>query len=455
MCILHHQNETDEMRKLFWIPLILTALLTLQQHAKADDKKELKYNLSTNGKKYVKAVFVNQVWLRYNQSNPGTTVNGDPKDATVDIGLRRTRMQFFGQLSDHVFFYMHFGMNNFNYLAQNAGNRKLQAFFHDALAEFHVFKNSNALKIGGGLTVANGLSRFSQPSSSTIMTADVPVFIQTTVEQTDEFSRKLSMFARGQLGKLDYRLIMSDPFPVQTNGTTPPPIGNAATFTTYGHQKQFQALLIYNLMDKEPNTTPYMTGTYLGDKKILNIEAGAIYQKNATWNLRGTDTGFNDMLHWSVAMFADMPMENNKYALSAYATYLSTDYGPDYIRNSGIMNPANGNTDPVIFNGAGNSYPTFGTGSSIYAQLGFRLPRDMFKDLGTLMPYVSYRWSSYDKLADPVSVTDAGINWLIDKHNSKLSLNYQLRPVFENTPSRQIIRSSSASSVWLQYQVSL
>jgi hypothetical protein len=79
----------------------------------------------------------------------------------------------------------------------------------------------------------------------------------------------------------------------------------------------------------------------------------------------------------------------------------------------------------------------------------------MFGDLGTLMPYVSHRWSSFNKLTDPVNVIDAGVNWLIDKHNAKLSLNYQLRPVFEVQPGGAIINTSNANSVWLQYQVSL
>jgi len=48
---------------------------------------------------------------------------------------------------------------------------------------------------------------------------DVPVFAQATVDQTDEFSRKLSVYARGQVGRLDYRLVLTDPFPVNTNGT--------------------------------------------------------------------------------------------------------------------------------------------------------------------------------------------------------------------------------------------
>ncbi|MBC7553378.1 MAG: hypothetical protein H7257_05320 [Taibaiella sp.] len=414
---------------------------------------ELKYNLDSKGSRYIKATILNQTWLRWNESNPGSLVNGEPQATTVDIGMRRTRFQLYGQLTDHVFFYTQYGLNNFNFLAQNAGNRKIQAFFHDVVGEYRVFKGKDYLKVGGGLTVLNGLSRFSQPGVTSIMTTDVPVFLQVTVDQTDEFARRLAVYGRGQLGRFDYRVAISDPFPIQTNGVPPAPIGKDATFTTYGHTRQFNAFFMYNLLDREPNTTPYMAGTYLGDKKVLNIEAGVIYQSRATWSLANTDTVFHNMLHWSAAVYADMPLKQNKYAVSTYAGYFFTDYGRGYIRNNGIMNPANGVNGQGGFNGAGNAYPMFGTGNSIYAQLGLRLPDSMLGKAGTLMPYVSYRWSGYEKLAGAVNVYDAGVNWLLNRHQSKLSFNYQLRPVFTQNPAGEYITADNASSAWLQYQV--
>lgn len=436
---------------------LLAILNTMAQDTTTSKPKpltELKLNLTPDGSKYIKATFLTQVWLRYNQSNSGTTVNGEPKNSTVDIGLRRTRLQLYGQLTDHVFFYTQFGLNNFNYLSQNAGNRKLQAFFHDMLGEYKVFKGNDKLKLGGGLTILSGLSRFSQPSVGTIMTTDVPVFLQATVDQTDEFARKLSVYARGQLGKLDYRLAFTDPFPIQTNGATPPVPGADAQFSTFGHTHQYQGFLSYNFLEKEPHTTPYMAGTYLGDRKVLNLEGGVIYQDKASFTRIGADTAYHKMLLWSVALFADMPLQNNKYAVSAYAGYFNTGYGPNYIRNNGIMNPANGNREATVFNGAGNAYPMFGTGHSVYTQVGLRLPNHLLgKEGGTLLPYLSWRWSDYEKLSSPVNVYNAGVNWLINKHQSKLSLNYELRPVFTRQTDGSIARNSNAGSAWLQYQV--
>jgi hypothetical protein len=200
-----------------YFKIAFTFLVLLAFNANAQNR-EIRYNLNEEGNQYIKFTFLNQTWIRWNQSNPGTLVNNSPAANTLDIGLRRTRMQLFGQISPRVFFYTQFGMNNFNYLSQNAGNRKLQVFFHDAIAEYNVFENTNYLKLGGGLAFTNGLSRFTQPSIGTIMTLDVPVFAQATVDQTDQFGRKLSIYARGQIGRLDYRLALSDPFAIQTNG---------------------------------------------------------------------------------------------------------------------------------------------------------------------------------------------------------------------------------------------
>jgi hypothetical protein len=419
--------------------------------------EEIKMKLNEDGSHYIKFTFSNQTWLRFNESNPGTTVLGEKSPRTVDIGLRRTRMQFFGQITDHVFFYTQFGQNNSNFLAANGGNRKLQAFFHDALGEYKVWKGSDMLKLGGGLTITNGLSRFSQPSVSSIMTMDVPVFAQATVDQTDEFSRKLSVYARGQVGKIDYRIVMSDPFPVITNGQPAPTITQNATFAQIGHQKQYQGFFMYNFFDKETHTTPYMTGTYLGKKRVLNFEAGFITQKNAS------ETGDTDpttkivsnvKLHnmnlWSAALYYDAPVNREKgTAISAYAGYFDLNYGPGYLRNNGIMNPADG-----IIGGnsgtQGNAFPMFGTGNVVYAQFGYLLKKDLLGEgIGTLMPYASVMSADYTRLQDRMNVIDVGVNWLIKGHNSKLTLDYQNRPTYGTTYNK----TGNKSQVVLQYQV--
>ncbi|GAB3890644.1 hypothetical protein GCM10028803_01650 [Larkinella knui] len=428
----------------------------------------MKYNLNESGSHFFKVTFLNQTWLRLNQSNPGTTVIGEPKNNTFDIGLRRTRIQMFGQVSDHVFVYFQFGMNNFNFLNASPGfnttgtlsNRKVQAFFHDAVAEYLVFKNKDYLKIGGGLTIVNGLSRFSQPSVGTIMSMDVPVFAQATVDQTDEFSRKLSLYARGQVGPIDYRVAVSDPFPVQTNGAAPPALGPNANFALKGHNKQFQGMLLYSFFDKEANQTPgYMTGTYLGKKKIFNLEAGFITQKNAVWHTgaTATDTVYQAMNLWSVAAFLDMPTNRAKgSAINAYLGYFNLNYGRNYLRYNGIMNPASGTTQAVGGLGGtqGNAFPMFGTGSVIYSQVGYLFRQDLLGSGGTLMPYAQAQIGNYDRVNKSMGVYNFGLNWLIKGHNAKLTLDYQNRPYYQALPATgQLDAQGRRGQLVLQYQV--
>lgn len=419
-------------------------------------QQEMRFNLNPTGDRYVKLTFTNQLWLRANQSNPGTLVMGESAPNTFDIGLRRTRMQLFGQVTDRMFFYTQLGMNNFNFLSSNAGNRKLQLFIHDAVGEYNVLRGKNPFKLGGGLTICTGLSRFTQPSIGTIATLDVPVFAQATVDQTDEFARKLSVYARGQVGKLDYRVALSDPFPITTNGAAQPPISSDATFAQKGHRHQYQAFLSWNFLEREPHITPYMQGTYLGKKKILNLEAGAIFQPRATWNLAGVDTAYHNMLLWSVAAFLDMPVsKTGTSAVNAYLGYFNLDYGPNYIRNNGIMNPANGvSAINGSFNGAGNAYPMFGTGQVLYAQTAYKLPDSLLGNLGTLMPFASAQAAKFQKLDGTALVFDVGINWLMQGHTQKLSLDFQNRPVFAPDANGDLVESTRKSALILQYQTS-
>ncbi|MCU0429637.1 MAG: hypothetical protein MUF42_06660 [Cytophagaceae bacterium] len=425
------------------------------------DRDNLKLNLNEDGSLYFQATFLNQTWLRWVESNPGTLSNGVAAPHTVDLGLRRTRIQLFGQVSRRGFLYFQFGQNNFNAQYTNqANNRKFAAFFHDALCEYRL-SQGNQLKVGGGLTIANGLSRFSQPSIGTILTMDVPVFAQATVDQTDEFSRKLSVYARGQLGNLDYRLVMSDPFPIGTNGAVLPALSPNATFAQKGRHKQYQAYLMYQFLEHEPHTTPYMTGTYLGKKKVWNVASGIISQKNATWTRDsvGADTIYHNQLLWCVESFLDIPINPGKgSALSAYAGFFSYDFGHNYLRYNGLMNPATamGNTNALSGAGPtfGNAFPMFGTGTALYMQLGYLFPKNFLGEKGPLLlPYISAHLASWKRLQGPMHVYHLGVNLMPQGHKTKFSLDYELRPTYYAPSANQVKRGEWRNGLVLQYQI--
>ena len=437
---------------------LLSTLLFAQSNP---EKDALKININESGSHFFQATFLNQTWLRYNQSNPGTLVQGQAQDQTFDIGLRRTRIQLFGQITDKAFIYFQFGQNNFNSQFNTGANRKLAAFFHDALCEFKVGQG-NALKLGGGLTIANGLSRFSQPSIGSIMTLDVPVGLQTTVDQTDEFSRKLSLYARGQVGKLDYRLVLSDPCPINSNGQTLPALSSSvANFSQFGRHKQAQGYLIWQFFEHEGHNTPYMTGTYLGKKKVFNIAVGGIFQKDAMWiRNSGSDTTYQDMKHFAIESYLDMPLNKEKgTAISAYVGYINTNFGTNYLRYNGIMNPANGTNltaqNSITGQGPtfGNSFPMFGTGSTVYAQFGYLLSNKILNGHGQLMPYVASTLASYERLGNLNTNTfNAGINWFLNGHKAKISLDLQNRPTY-TVEQNSISAGDRKNTLTLQYQI--
>jgi hypothetical protein len=96
-----------------------------------------------------------------------------------------------------------------------------------------------------------------------------------------------------------------------------------------------------------------MVGTYLGKKKVLTIGAGFVSQKNAMWQLAENkiDTVEKNMLQLSGDVFYDVPTSNNGQALSVYCNYTYFDFGNYYIRNLGVMNPANGLGNKDFLNG--------------------------------------------------------------------------------------------------------
>lgn len=413
-------------------------------------KKELRFSFNEDGSHYVKFTFLNQIWARYTDSNPGTTVFGTAKQQTYDIGLRRTRFQLFGQISNRVFFYTQFGINNFGYNSA----RKPGMFIHDGTAEYKVVENN--LSIGAGLTGWSGLSRYASPSAGTILALDAPLYQQSSNDVTDQFLRKLSIYAKGKLGKLDYRLIVSDPMSLQNSTAQSTAIGSNATFSAEPAKAQLQGYFSYQFLDKEANLTPYTVGSYLGDKHVFNIGVGFISQQDAMWHLSdsGTDTVKSNLQLVAVDVFYDAPINKEKgNALTAYASFSSNDYGKNYIRNLGVMNPATGTNANGTFNGAGNAFPMYGTGTTLYTQIAYKFKNGLLGEQGTLQPYACAQYATYQLLKDPMLMYEAGINWLIEGHRSKISLNYQDRPVFKLDATNSYRVTTRKGMLVIQFQI--
>jgi hypothetical protein len=291
------------------------------------------------------------------------------------------------------------------------------------------------------------------------MGIDLPLEAETTNDVNDQFGRKLSFYAKGKISKLDYRLALTKPL-IIPRGTA---ISNYATFSSEPPKAQLQGYFMWQFLDQESNLTPYNTGTYLGKKRVLNVGAGFIVQPKAMWY---RETGRPDTLHAAMKQVAadvyyDAPIgsEPGAPSVSFYASAMHLDYGPGYLRYVAPMNPANGLSSKVTnqIGGVGTTYgngvPLYGTGNTLYGQFGYKL-KDNLVGQTTFMPYASYQYAHYKRLADDMHYLDAGVNWLLAGHMSKLTLSYQNRPVYITQPNVGNVVDARKSAVVVQYQVS-
>ncbi|MFT4856671.1 MAG: hypothetical protein ACI8YP_002613 [Algoriphagus sp.] len=430
--------------------------LSFLMHSLQAQDKELKIFLNDAQTHYIRGTGLGQVWVRYTDFNPGSTVFGTPKENGFDVGLRRVRYQAFGQLTDKVFIYTQFGINSFGSLS----GRKPGLFLHDVTGEYAVIPSK--LTIGAGLHGVNGTVRYSSSSVGTILGMDLPFIEESTNDISDQFVRMLGVYAKGQLGQLDYRFSVSNPFPIQTSlspvPTLPDGVANQAYFSTTAPELKYQGYVMWQFWDKESNQFPYMTGSYLGKKKVLALGSGFSTQSNAM-EYRTTSQGVKILApsnQFGVDVFIDTPLDKSKgTAFTGYVAYINYDFGPNYLRNGGAINVANGMNANGTANGPGNNFPLIGTGQVYYAQVGYLMRKDLLGDSGTLQPYAQLIVSDYEKVANPFTVYDIGVNWLQAGHRSKLSLDYQSRPILAIGTSDKLIKNKAEprkGMLVMQYQ---
>lgn len=449
------------MKKFMALLLLISSIYIKAQSLNSRFKDGIKIYLSDDSTRYIKGTGLAQIWLRYNDNNPGSTIFGTPEKNTYDVGLRRVRYQTLAQVTKRVFFYTQFGVNSVGSLSA----RKSQLFFHDVTAEYDLYHEHFVL--GGGLSGWNGTARYSSSSVASILGMDLPFIQETTNDVTDQFVRHMGVYAKGKLGRFDYRMSASNPFPIQTATTIPgnaavatlPATGtNTAYYSTKAPQINYQGYFMWQFLEKESDQMPYMNGSYLGKKRVFNIGTGFAHQKDAMWYRDNTgDTISTPLKQLGVDVFLDYYLNKQQQtAVTFYASFLNYDFGPNYIRNAGAMNTANGVSGPAAtFNGAGNAFPLIGTGQVIYAQAAYLFKKDLLKDKGTLQPYGQIIYANYERLKDPMVVYDLGFNWIIAGQNSKISLDYQSRPIFKTNTNGDIaeVKNARRGQLVLQYQV--
>ena len=433
---------------LFALALLLAAPARAVESPDYD--KEARITLDKD--RYLRIFFWSQFWARFNENNPDTAVRGRPAVDTFDAGLRRTRMVFFGQITPRIRGLIHLGINNqgtFTGGISTSTGLKPQIFFHEAEGEYELVQN-NVLWVGGGIHFWGGPQRFSGASTATILGLDLPLINFPTIDLADQFGRNMGVFAKGKLAeRLDYRVSFNNSFATPT-GT---PAEGRADFSPTQRTFNVQGYVSWDFLEIESNVLPYHQGTYLGKKRIFNIGVGGYFSPNATASLTNGMLDSHDILLLSADTFLDIPIGPANGALTAYFVYSHFDYGPNYLRNVGALNPSStlvaGTTGSI--NGPGNGVPILGTGNLYFIQAGYLLP-DVLPGF-RLQPYASLGAYDFERLADAVLLPDAGVNIMPSGHHFKFTANYRSRPIYENVPEGRPRVTQRKNEVTVQVQV--
>ncbi len=439
--------------------------------------KPLMLKLNDKGDKYIRFIMWHQMWATFTQNNPGTIdVNGtNVSDKwSFDAAIRRSRFLAYAQINPRFLILTHWGINNQSFInggaftpgvtnsVSNAAKRP-QIYIHDAWTEYAI--EPGKLHVGMGLHYWNGVSRLSSNSTLNFMTMDAPIFNWANIDATDQFARQMGIYAKGQLGQLDYRLAINKPFVFGSalSGLTSAVAGKEIAVNILSEKTAVQGYANWMFWDKESNVLPFMVGTYLGTKKVFNIGAGFYSHPEVTGaKITGAPDSLRkyNQLVLGVDAFLDMPLDKAKgTAINALVTYYNMDFGPRYLRNIGILNEhpglaaaataANGNS----WSGGGNLQPMIGTGSVLYAQVGYLLPK--LASGHQIMPYGTFTYKKFERLADPSTQFALGLNYFITGHNAKVTAEYATRPVYKLDAAGAIVKNGSAGQFTIQTHIFL
>lgn len=444
---------------------------SLYSQGSPDYGNGLKLNLNPEGDKYVRFILWNQIWLRNTEMNPGTMVSDEATKNSWNIGNRRLRALAYAQITKRYMVLMHFGINNQTFINGGGsgttgtggyGNgKKPQMFFHDAWNEYAIVLPGEAgkfsLSLGAGLHYYMGLSRMTMASTLNFLTVDSPIFTWPLIDNSDQFARQMGLFAKGKYGKFEYRFSLNKPFatnlaPVDVTN----PAARVAVDNNGNPEFSKAGYVEYQFLDSESNLLPFKVGSYLGTKKVFNLGAGFYHQKDGTRTSVNSQIEKHDIALYAIDAFADLPLGNakNKMALSAYAGFYNYNFGPNYLRNLGIMNV--GSNDPNFIGdkaiaGAGNLQPMIGSGNIYYVQAGLLLPSNADKPKIRIQPFAAYTNKNFKALENSSSQFDIGANWFIDGHHAKLTTQYSTRPTYTSASAEP----KSKGEFILQFQIYL
>jgi len=211
---------------------------------------------------------------------------------------------------------------------------------------------------------------------------------------------------------------------------------------------------------------PYEIGLCMDGQELLNIGAGFYNHPKSTYTLdpgTGSDSiKFYNQTIFGLDVFYNHAVGNKGYLINTYALFQNMNYGKNYLRNIGIFNTSNviGTEEQLgdeyanrSVMGAGNRQPTLGTGNILYAQFGLKFPS--FKNGSAFMPYLTGTYKNFEAIDEPSFQYDLGLNYFVNKHYAKVTLQYSARPIykFDSSQENGIAQNGLKGQVTLQMQI--
>jgi hypothetical protein len=455
-----------ETRSYFFV-LLLLLFISGSALAQGSDNygSGIKINIDESGTKYVRLITWHQIWARHIENNPGTiNSSGELSSSSVDIGIRRSRFLLYSQISPRFLVLTHWGINNQTFsnggaFSSGAGalgaGKKPQIFIHDALTEYAVVtdkdengeENPFSLHIGSGLHYWNGISRMTSASTLNFMSMDAPIYNWPNIEMTDQFARQFGIYAKGKAGKFEYRMHLNKPFMTE---------GLSANFTEKAGNVPTESLATggyfeYQFFDTESNLLPFKVGSYLGTKKVFNIGAGFYHHPHASGILNDmNETVQQDQSALGLDAFLDMPLGKKGMAITTYSVFYKFDYGTNYYRSTGIMNIntiGKSTIEGISLDGFGNASVLFGTGNVSYTQAGLLLPKANNKALGRIQPYAAFHLFDLHFLDNIAKKYDLGLNYYVEGHHAKVTLQYSARPLITNDSGQRLAKGQKGEFI--------
>ena len=386
------------MKKILLVLTFLSSITSQAQYATEYDSGYV-VKLNNEGNKYIRFILSGQAWFQdYEGKNPND-----------GFSVKRARLIAYSQINDRFMILTHFGANGISdqQLAPSGKNNDVQLFLHEMVLQFKV---NNYLTLGGGLHNFGGISRGNGQGTINMLTIDNNRADWSTTGLSDQNTNHLGMFAKGRVGKLNYRLSISD---AAINNLD----GDANTILAPGEEKYLGKALLeqgkyayagyfdYQFYEQESNLLPYRVGTYLGAKKILNIGAGFFNHNNALVKNENGNLISENVNHYAVDIFYDAPVGKSS-SVTAYAKFQNSEMGEKYLQGNFV-----------------------GNGNQVSGHIGYLLPKEIKegenKYKNRIQPYVAYSYRNFNALPKPANELKIGGNWYIDGLNARLSIEYQ------------------------------